>query len=73
MSRITLGEVSAGVHFRSKFQVRDMPVDEKVGMVSYARGPNRPLLEVTIGELLHRTADRFGERLAVASCHQRCV
>ena len=71
MSRITLGEVSAGVHFRSKFQVRDMPVDEKVGMVSYARGPNRPLLEVTIGELLHRTADRFGERLAVASCHQQ--
>ena len=48
-----------------------MPVDEKVGMVSYARGPNRPLLEVTIGELLHRTADRFGERLAVASCHQQ--
>jgi fatty-acyl-CoA synthase len=48
-----------------------MPVDEKVCMVSYARGPSRPLLELTIGDLMRRTADRFGERLAVASCHQQ--
>jgi len=39
--------------------------------LSYTRGPSRPLLELTIGDLLHRTADRFGDRLAVASCHQQ--
>jgi fatty-acyl-CoA synthase len=27
-------------------------------------------MNLTIGDLLHRTADRFGDRLAVASCHQ---
>ena len=37
---------------------------------SYARGPARPLLELTIGDLLQRTADRFPDRLAVASRHQ---
>ncbi len=47
-----------------------MPVEENRCITSYARGPNRPLLELTIGDLLHRTADRFGDRLAVASCHQ---
>jgi len=40
--------------------------------LSYARGVNRPLLELTIGDLLHRTAERFPDRLAVASCHQGC-
>jgi fatty-acyl-CoA synthase len=38
--------------------------------MSYTRGPSRPLLDLTIGDLLHRTADRFGDRLAVASRHQ---
>jgi len=47
-----------------------MPVDQKTKTTSYARGPDRPLLDITIGDLLHRTADRFGDRLAVASCHQ---
>ena len=47
-----------------------MPVEEELRAASYARGPNRPLLELTIGDLLHRTADRCGDRLAVASCHQ---
>jgi fatty-acyl-CoA synthase len=47
-----------------------MPVEENLCTVSYARGPSRPLLELTIGALLDRTADRFGDRLAVASCHQ---
>jgi fatty-acyl-CoA synthase len=47
-----------------------MPVEENLCTLSYARGPSRPLLELTIGDLLHRTADRFGDRLAVASCHQ---
>jgi fatty-acyl-CoA synthase len=47
-----------------------MPVEENLCTVSYARGLARPLLELTIGALLDRTADRFGDRLAVASCHQ---
>ena len=37
---------------------------------SYTRGPSRTLLDLTVGGLLHRTAERFGNRLAVASCHQ---
>jgi fatty-acyl-CoA synthase len=47
-----------------------MPVEEDVCTLSYSRGPSRPLLDLTIGDLLQRTAGRFGDRLAVASCHQ---
>jgi len=47
-----------------------MPVEENVCTLSYARGVSRPLLELTIGDLLDRTAERFPDRLAVASCHQ---
>jgi fatty-acyl-CoA synthase len=47
-----------------------MPVEEDIRTLSYARGPDRPLLELTIGDLLRRTAERFPDRLAVASCHQ---
>jgi fatty-acyl-CoA synthase len=47
-----------------------MPVEENLCTVSYARGPGRPLLDLTIGQLLDRTADRYPDRLAVASCHQ---
>jgi fatty-acyl-CoA synthase len=47
-----------------------MPVKDNLCTLSYSRGPNRPLLELTIGDLLHRTADRFPDRLAIASCHQ---
>jgi fatty-acyl-CoA synthase len=47
-----------------------MAVEEDLRTESYARGPGRPLLELTIGDLLHRTAERFPDRLAVASCHQ---
>jgi fatty-acyl-CoA synthase len=47
-----------------------MPVEENLSTVSYARGPSRPLLDLTIGQLLHRAADRYPDRLAVASCHQ---
>jgi fatty-acyl-CoA synthase len=47
-----------------------MPVEEEICMLSYSCGPSRPLLELTIGDLLHRTADRFPDRLAVASRHQ---
>ena len=39
-------------------------------MLSYSHGPDYPLLEITIGEQLRRTADRIGESLAVVSCHQ---
>jgi fatty-acyl-CoA synthase len=38
---------------------------------SYARGPASPLLELTIGDLLDRTASRFPDRLAVAARHQQ--
>jgi fatty-acyl-CoA synthase len=47
-----------------------MSIEKDVPPLSYSRGPNRPLLDLTIGGLLHRTADRFPDRLAVASCHQ---
>ncbi len=39
--------------------------------LSYSCGPSRPLLDLTIGGLLERTASRFPDRLAVASCHQQ--
>jgi fatty-acyl-CoA synthase len=38
--------------------------------VSHSRGPNRPLLNLTVGDLLHRTANRFPDNLAVAARHQ---
>ena len=47
-----------------------MPIEENHCALSYARGPSRPLLELTIGDLLTRTADHYGDRLAMASCHQ---
>lgn len=48
-----------------------MPVDEDFMTLSYARGEDRPLLNLTIGGLLERTANRFPDRLAVASRHQQ--
>jgi fatty-acyl-CoA synthase len=48
-----------------------MPVEEKLSTLSYARGPSRPLLDLTVGDLLHRTAARYPDRLAVASLHQQ--
>lgn len=47
-----------------------MPFDEDLSTLSYARGEDRPLLTLTIGELLQRTTDQFPDRLAVASRHQ---
>jgi fatty-acyl-CoA synthase len=47
-----------------------MPVYEMVTTLSKSCGPDRPLLELTIGGLLERTANRFPDRLAVASRHQ---
>ena len=36
-----------------------MPVEEQISTESYARGPATPLLELTIGDLLKRTAIGF--------------
>ena len=47
-----------------------MPLDEDLTALSYTRGEDRPLLDLTIGELLYRTASRYPDRLAVASRHQ---
>jgi fatty-acyl-CoA synthase len=47
-----------------------MPVEEMLSTLSYTRGPNRPLLDLTIGALLDRTASRFPDGLAVVSRHQ---
>ena len=47
-----------------------MNIDEQIPTQSYARGPATPLLELTIGDLLQRTADRFADRPAVVSRHQ---
>jgi fatty-acyl-CoA synthase len=47
-----------------------MPVYEDVEALSYSRGESVPLLDLTIGTLLDRTALRFPDRLAVASRHQ---
>jgi fatty-acyl-CoA synthase len=47
-----------------------MPVEPDLSTVSHAQGPSRPLLELTVGDLLRRTAERYPDRLAVASRHQ---
>jgi fatty-acyl-CoA synthase len=39
-------------------------------MLSYSRGPESPLLEITIGELLRQTTERVGSELALVSWHQ---
>src|ERR1035437_1940353 len=48
-----------------------MPDENKNYVLSQSQGPGRHLLELTIGGLLERTANRYPERLAVASCHQQ--
>jgi fatty-acyl-CoA synthase len=47
-----------------------MPVEEDIYTLSHSRGPDRALLELTVGDLLHRTASRYPGNLAVASLHQ---
>jgi fatty-acyl-CoA synthase len=47
-----------------------MPVEENLPTVSHTQGASRPLLELTVGDLLRRTAERYPDRLAVASRHQ---
>ena len=46
------------------------PSQDEITTSSYARGGERPLLNLTIGDLLKRTADRYPDRLAFASRHQ---
>jgi fatty-acyl-CoA synthase len=45
-------------------------MEEQILTQSYARGPAGPLLELTIGDLLQWTAERWPERPAVVSRHQ---
>src|SRR5689334_15193765 len=47
-----------------------MAVYEDIETLSYSRGDDVPLLNLTIGGLLKRTASSFPDRLAVASRHQ---
>ena len=47
------------------------PIAEQTYTQSHSQGPARPLLELTIGDLLERTASRYPDRLAVASHHQQ--
>jgi fatty-acyl-CoA synthase len=47
-----------------------MPTEDGPTTSSWARGAERPLLNLTIGDLLKRTAERYPDRLAVASRHQ---
>ncbi len=44
--------------------------EEQILTQSYARGPAKPLLELTIGDLLQRNVDRWPERPALVSRHQ---
>jgi fatty-acyl-CoA synthase len=39
-------------------------------MLSYSRGPDEPLWELTIGQVLDRAVERWGDCLALVSCHQ---
>jgi len=45
-------------------------IEEMISTPSHSRGNNRPLLELTIGGLLARTAGRYPDRPAVVSRHQ---
>jgi fatty-acyl-CoA synthase len=47
-----------------------MAVEDEITAFSESWGPERPLLELTIGDLLKRTAERYPERPAVVSRHQ---
>ena len=39
-------------------------------MLSYSRGPDKPLWEYTIGQVLDRAVERWGDCLGLVSCHQ---
>jgi len=47
-----------------------MPADGIIAALSHSRGPDRPLLELTIGALLEKTASRFPDQPGVVSRHQ---
>ena len=40
-------------------------------MLSYSRGPDEELWELTIGQVLDRTVERWGDNLALVSCQPR--
>src|SRR6478672_10884600 len=39
-------------------------------MLSYSRGPDKPLWEYRISQVLDRAVERWGDCLALVSCHQ---
>ena len=39
-------------------------------MLSYSRGPEDELWELTIAQVLDRAVERWGDSLALVSCHQ---
>ena len=43
---------------------------EDAVMLSYSRGPEQKLWELTIGQVLDRGVERWGDSLALVSCHQ---
>jgi fatty-acyl-CoA synthase len=47
-----------------------MSIEDRTLTLSEAWGPERPLMDLTIGDLLKRTAERYPERPAVVSRHQ---
>ena len=47
-----------------------MLVESQTSKLSHTRGADRPLLELTIGDLLHRTASRFPDHVSVSARHQ---
>ena len=66
MNCVTAASASVSVHCSPCWN----PPPSSNSTQSQTRGPDRPLLNLTIGDLLHRTANRFPDRDAVVSCHQ---
>src|SRR5690242_3860057 len=68
---VTVGSGNPGLD--CPFGICDLPMPQFSEMTttnSQTRGDSRPLLELTIGDLLHRTAGRYPDWVAVASRHQ---
>jgi len=62
--------VGGALHSYSMAQSPFMSVEDETSGLSYTRGADRPLLELTIGDLLKRTAERNPDGAAVVSRHQ---
>ena len=62
--------MGGALHSYSMAQSPFMSVEDETSGLSYTRGADRPLLELTIGDLLKRTAERNPDGAAVVSRHQ---